>query len=187
MVLCRTTAELVSLCIQLIRDGIAAQVKGRDIGQQIVGYLEKITKLDGFSYPENFREYANAFRAMQSRKHQQPDGMGGYEVKAGHENQVQKINDYVDTLIICFESWTATTVDALKTRIESLFSDNVKGILLMTGHRSKGLEFEQVYILRADKMRIGWPGMTDDQKHQEFCVEFVMKSRAKHRLTYVMP
>lgn len=185
VVLCRTTAELVSLCIQLIREGTPAQVKGRDIGAQIVGYLEKIALLDGFSYPDNFRDYANTFRAMQAKKHQQPDGMGGYEVKPGHEQQVQKINDYIDTLIICFEAWTATTVDALKARIESLFADNVKGIILMTGHRSKGLEFATVYILRSDRMRLSWPGMTFDQKHQEFCLEFVMKSRAKHELVYV--
>ena len=187
VVLCRTTAELVSLCIQLIRDGIPAQVKGRDIGAKIVGYLEKIAKLDGFNYPDSFVEYANAFRGMQSRKHQQPDGMGGWEVKPGHERRVQEINDYVDTLVICFESWAATTLDALKDKISSLFADDVKGILLMTGHRSKGLEFDTVYILRGDRMELSWPGMTDDQKFQERCVRFVMESRAKHELVYVLP
>ena len=187
VVLCRTTADLVHTCIQLIRDGVPAQVKGRDIGAQIIGYLDKIALLDGFNYPTNFAEYARAFQAMQCRKHQTPDGMGGYETKEGHEAQVQKIEDYVSTLIICHEAWTATTLDALRAKIESLFADTVKGIILMTGHRSKGLEFDEVYILRSDRMRMNFPGMNQDQRHQEFCVEFVMKSRAKHRLVYVKP
>lgn len=184
---CRTTAPLVSLCIELIKDRIPAQVKGRDIGEDLVGYLDKIAQLSGFDYMVNVREYAETFAAMQTRKHMQADGMGGLEVIPGRERQVQRIRDYVDALLVCWESFHAPTLDALKREILSLFSDNVRGITLMTGHRSKGLEFDHVFILESDKMRLSWPGMTKDQQHQEFCVEFVMTSRARHELVKITP
>jgi superfamily I DNA/RNA helicase len=186
VVLCRTTAALVWRCIQLIRRRIPAQVKGRDIGSDLLEYIDGIAALDGFNYAANFREYAKSLQAMKTRKYQtwQGEDMGWVTVD-GKERQVARIEDYFAAILLCYEEFLSPTIEVLKGEIGALFADNVRGIILMTGHRAKGLEFQTVFIDSADKMQIRWPGMTDDQKYQERCVQYVMTSRAKNRLVYI--
>jgi superfamily I DNA/RNA helicase len=183
-VLSRCTAPAVWRCLQLLRQRVPAQVKGKDIGADLVSYIDDIAKLDGFNYTVNFREYAEALRVMRLRKYQTFDGVD-WVVVEGKERQAQRITDYFECIDLCYTEFLTPTVESLKGEIDKLFADNVRGVVLMTGHRAKGLEFDVVYIDEAQKMRIFWKGMTPDQLYQEKCVEYVMKSRAKHELVYI--
>jgi len=50
LILSRTTAPLVDLCIELISNKIPARVRGRDIGTSITSLAQDISRISGFTY-----------------------------------------------------------------------------------------------------------------------------------------
>ena len=46
LVICRTTAPLISLCFELLRQGVQARVRGRDIGRNLVALLTPLEKAE---------------------------------------------------------------------------------------------------------------------------------------------
>jgi len=69
MVLCRKTAPLIKLCIELIAKGIAATVTGRAIGELIKGDLQEMAKMPGFGY-SNFNDAVSAYRAAKQQRYE---------------------------------------------------------------------------------------------------------------------
>ncbi|GEM_PF-1110166 len=182
MVLCRTNAPLVSNCLRLLRAGVKAQVRGRDIGKQFKDLLEAFQKRVGFSL-EVAPDLADQYRREQlSILMRDPDE---------NEYQISLLNDKVDTfkvlldayLLKCLEEKTANSIPGFNAYVDSFFcADEEKGeqlVLLCTGHKAKGLEKERVWVLE--------PGLLPHpaakkpwQRVQEDNLLYVIVSRAKY-------
>lgn len=175
-VLCRTTAPVVEVCLQLIRNGKAATVRGRDIGKGLTSLAKKISKRrvskkDG---PVSVIQKLSIYREEQ-------------EVRlSAKENQKQSMLDKIDTLLVLAED--CESFDELKRRIESIFSeekgDSGKLIICSTIHKSKGLEAENVYVVRPDLLPGPW-ATQEWQKEQEKNLKYVAITRAKLNLIWV--
>src|SRR5215831_4620437 len=123
-IICRNNAPLFKLAMQLLQNGRSVTVAGSDVGPKLIGLMRKLG-------PEHTPKVAvlNAIEDWRLEK---------------LAKESSTANDMADCMKIF-----ATYGDDLGTAIkyvEHLFAQHGK-IQLLTGHKSKGLEFETVYML----------------------------------------
>lgn len=178
LVVCRLKAPVVGACLQLIAKNIPATVLGSDIGKSLVGILEKVQKRRGFTFEEaekHLSEYGWSERAKWLKK--------------GDERRAEAVKDEADALIFIIEEMQPkpTCVEDVSDFIKTLFADGDKGsmVTFATGHKSKGLEAERVFILAPERMPLRYKGMDDEQLQQEDNLHYVAITRAKHTLVFL--
>lgn len=169
MVLCRVNADLIPLAFSLIRKGIKATVRGRDIGKGIVSLIKKSK---AYSVDELIR-WADNWRISEITK----------ATKLDSQEKVQLIQDKFDTLYALTED--ADIVSNVVDRCNELFSDDRVGVTLSSIHRAKGLEADNVFILRPDLLPHPM-AKSPEQKQQESNLRYVAVTRAKNSLTWVL-
>ncbi|MDF0553113.1 ATP-dependent helicase [Kamptonema sp. UHCC 0994] len=177
MVISRKTAPLVSLCIKLISQGIAATVKGKAIGAQLKGDLQEIAKMPGFKSYYHFnlalQQYKNAKELL-------------WKGKDNEEQLLENLTDKLDALQ-CIYSYQPSlrSISQLEDYIDSLFSDGDSPIILSTCHRAKGLEAERVFIIKPEDMPMVWRNQQNWQYQQEENLLYVALTRSKSELYIV--
>lgn len=158
MVLSRKTAPLVSLCIRLIGQGIAATVKGKDIGKQIKSELEAIADITGFRY-EEFNLFVEQYREFKFQIYENLDNA---------EQLKENLADKLNALTTIYSSQpNAKSIAHLCNYIDDLFSDDESPITLSTCHRAKGLEGDRIFIIKPEDMPMVWERQLGWQKEQE--------------------
>ena len=176
MVLSRKTAPLVSLCIRLIGQGIAATVKGKDIGKQIKQELDAIADMTGFRYDE-FNLFANQYREFKFQT---------YEGLDNAEQLKENLADKLNALTTIYSSQpNANCIAHLCNYIDDLFSDEESPITLSTVHRAKGLEGDRVFIIKPEDMPMVWESQKQWQQEQEDNLLYVALTRSKSILYIV--
>ena len=172
LVVCRTTAPLISLGYSLLRDRIPARILGREIGNGLKSLINKlnakgidnlISKLDAWCE----REVEKALAAEKLAK-------------------VQQIEDKADAVRCLIDGMPETnrTVPALLQVIDTLFSEGTNVVTLCTIHKAKGLEADNVFWLNASQCPSKW-ARQDWQKQQEINLCYVAVTRAKRSLTII--
>ncbi|MGK7893948.1 MAG: UvrD-helicase domain-containing protein [Xenococcus sp. (in: cyanobacteria)] len=173
LVLSRKTAPLVSLCIRLIAKGIAATVKGRDVGRQIKSELQEISKITGFIY-DRFNAFLDVYKKFKYK---------AYKNKDNEEQLKQNLDDKLDALSTIYTSQpNAKSILDLEHYIDDLFSDEESPITLATCHKAKGLENERIFLLKAEDMPMHWEKQLQWQKDQENNLLYVALTRSKSEL-----
>ena len=176
MVLSRKTAPLVSLCIRLIGRGIAATVKGKDIGSQIKSELEAIADITGFRY-EEFNLFVEQYREFKFQTYENLDNA---------EQLKENLADKLNALSTIYSSQpNATCINHLCNYIDDLFSDDESPITLSTCHRAKGLEGDRIFIIKPEDMPMVWERQLQWQKEQEDNLLYVALTRSKSELYIV--
>jgi DNA helicase II / ATP-dependent DNA helicase PcrA len=94
--------------------------------------------------------------------------------KRGREDEAACITTLLRTL---------PSVEAARSFIKQLFSDSSTGITLSSVHRAKGKEAGHVTIMDYGKIRAG--GISELERFEEQCIEFVALTRAKDKLTLI--
>lgn len=175
LVLCRLTAPLVETCLSLLREGVRAKVRGRDIGKNFVDIVNKLRKSFPYLTIEKLSE------TLENYRQQQMVLIGSGE---DAEMKVAALDDKIDTMQALLQAYMAehqgtASFDGFCIYIEGFFSDELGPVVtLSTVHKAKGLEEKRVFILRPDlmpfpKAKLGW------QMEQEFNIKYVAFSRAK--------
>ena len=170
MVLCRNNAPLVSACFRLLKRGVKATVRGRDIGK---GLLVLIAKLRARSIPdlvERLDDHRVAEAAkLQRLRHPEP--------------ALAALFDKVDCLQALTEG--CRSVDDLKAKVEAMFSDSDESsaVVFSSVHKAKGLERDSITILRPDLLPHPM-AKTFTEVRQELNLSYVAATRSKHRLTF---
>lgn len=172
LVLCRVNAPLVGECFSLITQGIPAYVLGRDIGYSLNLLVKKVTA-DTSMGIETFlpllEQYVSNMRETLKL--------------AEKDKQIQTLSDKYS----CIKHLTAktTTVKGLLDNIKTIFGDGKKkGVIFSTIHKAKGLEADNVWILKPDLMPHPMAKSVSD-KAQERNLCYVAITRAKKTLNYV--
>ena len=164
-VLCRITKDLVKECMHQIRLGKKAMVKGRDVGDTLVALVKNLGGTDIGDFLLSLAEWTDTQLAVTKS-----------------EDKRVVIEDKNETLWILAEGCVSTQL--LIDRINKIFSDTIEGIVFSTIHKSKGLEADNIFVLREDllphpRCALDW------QKEQETNLEYVAITRAKESLTWV--
>jgi hypothetical protein len=178
MVLCRTTAPLISKAFQFIRSGRPVKVKGRDIGNSLKVVIKKIAGMRDFEFTE--------FPVFLSKYRNREDGI--LRGKQASDNVILALHDKCDSLEAVYENVIlngGTSVSEMMDEIDKLFSDFPGAyIMFSTIHRAKGLEAPNVFILCPELMPHPM-AKTAQAREQEINLKYVAVTRAEKALYYV--
>jgi superfamily I DNA/RNA helicase len=175
-ILSRTNAPLAKTCLQLVRDGKRAIIRGRDFGERLVALVRKMeaaTMEDLFAGLKTWQDTMIA--SLQAQ---------GEDADANSE-KMEMVVDQVETIRQLSEG-LATPAEVI-TRISNFFvadreADLTLGaaITLSTVHKAKGLESERVFIMKDTfKRRNG------AVNGEEANIWYVAITRSKSHLTMV--
>jgi superfamily I DNA/RNA helicase len=168
-VVCRTTMPLVKLFFEFLTQHKKAIIKGSDVGIQLIeliGKINNLEKLKSFWEGElsKFRQDLKSTGILNPLEH------SGYSA----------LEDKVMTLL--FLSRLANSIDDLKLKIRTIFTDEIEGICLSTVHKVKGLEANRVFIVRPDLLPM--PNTRSWQYIQEKNLEYVAYTRSRFELIF---
>jgi DNA helicase II / ATP-dependent DNA helicase PcrA len=164
-VISRLNAPLVKLAYSWIKAGVPCEIKGRNIGQDLVNFIEQ---QEADTIPELIGKIS-AWR----------------DAKLEDETLSDRAKANADDRALCVleiaQDQRSQSVTALVNSLEELFADSDQPgslITLSSTHKAKGLEAEKVWLLRDtynDKGGI----------QEEMNLFYVAQTRAKNELVYV--
>lgn len=168
LVLCRTNAPLVKYVFDLIRRGQKAIIRGRDIGENLIGFINKFKE----------EKVTDLFGAMQEYKAREVAKLAKLE----KFSQIQSLEDKIDTIIALGDGCNYSF--QIIRNIQEVFSDAKEGVVFSTVHRAKGDEADNVYILQPQLMPHPM-AKKDWEVQQEKNILYVALTRAKRRMVFV--
>lgn len=130
--LSRTNAPLMRWCLDLLKAGIPSNIKGRDLGKNLLAWIRRSNCKDVNSLLDWLQEYKD----MEMER----------LLKAKRDTSV--LEDKVECLRTLCEG--ARTLEDVKMNIAKLFHDGDEKdrVILSTTHKAKGLERERVFMLK---------------------------------------
>lgn len=161
---------IIGNCFRFIRDNKPATIQGKDFGNMLKNMIK------------SFR--ATSIQDFYARLET------WYERQAEiAERNNQDVSDAVADRYEClkFLASSCNTVEEVDARIDKIFTDtnDDKMYKFSTAHKSKGLEWDNVYILDNDKFRNTNPKLPDHQKIQEWNLQYIAYTRARHNLNLI--
>ena len=172
-ILCRNLKPLVQTYLWLMKNKIKSKIRGKEIGEGILGLISKTgaKTINGlFSMLEV--EKNNLLRKLEKRGVWKPSLHPKMEV-------LQQKIEVIECLCEEVES-----VAELKKLINNIFSDDIKGIMLSTIHKAKGLENDRIFFLAPELIPSKYATLPW-QYEQEQNLFYVCVTRAKRELIYV--
>src|SRR5208283_3486950 len=122
-ILSRTNAPMIKICMTLIRNNIKANIRGRDVGKQLIHLIKKSKK----KQIVGFLQWLDAWRNEEVARLQE---------KNINTDNVMDRHECLVTL--CGE---CKSLDEVSNKIDELFNDTDENniVILSTVHRAKGL------------------------------------------------
>jgi len=169
-VICRNTAPLLTMTYSFISRGIPAIMLGRDIGKGIIGLIKSFKCRDVSGLADKLDGWKN--KMLDKCK--------------DDEKSADAIMDKYECVNIFIRNTSQKVTESLITEIEKFFSDDAESgkITLSTVHKSKGLEWDRVFILDKNKFYPKW-ATKQWMKDQEKNIHYVAITRAKNELIYI--
>lgn len=172
-ILCRNLKPLVQAYLWLMKNKIKSKIRGKEIGE---GILALITKAGGKTIDGLLKnldlEKEKLFNKLKQRGVKKPSLHPKMEVLLQKIEVIECLCEEVDS------------VKELRILISNIFSDEVKGILLSTIHKAKGLENDKIFFLAPELIPSKF--VTQPwQYEQEQNLKYVAITRAKTSLVYV--
>lgn len=180
VVLCRNTKPLVETAYSMIRGGLGCMVEGRDIGEGLVQLAQHWKNIKSLGVlVDKVREYQESEVEKALNKKQQA--------------KAQAIEDKCQTLCLIAEKLISDgklDVLDLVQFVRGLFGDTPEGekpkvLTLSTVHKSKGREWDRVYVLGRSELMPSKYAKQPWQLEQERNLEYVAVTRAKRELVDV--
>lgn len=169
LVICRTNGPLVRPAFECIRRGKKAVIRGKDIGTSLVDLI-KTFETDDLSLFDVLlgQYYEHEYVKLMDR---------------AKEMQALLLQDKVETIRAIANE--VNTVRELINKISMLFDDGSSGIVFSSIHKAKGLEADNIFILRPDLMP--HPMATKEYEvQQELNCLYVAITRSKDNLCLVI-
>jgi superfamily I DNA/RNA helicase len=177
VILCRTCVPIAKLACQFLREGKKVQIKGADIGKNLITLI----KNTGEVYFSSL--YASLDKKLKTIEKEVTKKNDFIDPKKSSKYQV--MSEKISTIRVLAED--CKTIDELITKISAIFSDDdsKSGITLSTIHKFKGLEAENVFII--EPQLIPFPYYLDrvGALQQEQNLEYVAITRAINKLEYI--
>lgn len=171
LVICRINAPLVGYALKLISKGIKAIVKGRDIGSNLITIIKNL-KADSINdLYSKISEWENEEISKLQRRN-------------SPVSTQDTVNDKAETIRIIADS--CKSIDQLIETIENLFTDdNTTGVTFSTIHKAKGLENDNVYIIKHALLPLKRKNQQKWEFEQELNLQYVAYTRSKNKLVLV--
>lgn len=174
-ILCRLNAPLVAFAYALLQRDVRCTILGKDFGAQLIRLVEK---LRGANLPD----LSAKLKVWEERE-------ASYLMSDGKDpsrifDQANCIRFFIDGL-----DEDSQSIASLRAKIELMFSDETKDnsdrVTLSSVHKSKGLEYDKVFILDRPALMPSKFAKLPWQQVQEKNLIYVAITRAKHTLAYI--
>ena len=171
-VLCRNNQPLVQAYIELLSKNKKAVIYGKDYGDKLLSLIDKLGTTDK----------EEAFRKLDQMR-----------IELVQELREKGLNpDFhpslgaFDEMYSIFELLTSRmSMEDLRSKIPEMFTDKTsKGVTLMTCHKSKGLEAENVFFLNSGLIPSKY-AQSPQMLYAERCLYYVAVTRAKKNLVFI--
>jgi len=176
-ILCRNTKPLIEMAFSLIRRKIACKVEGRDIGNGLKKLATKWKKVKTLAALENqLEKYLDQqrIRLLDKKK----------------ETAFQVIEDQVETLKVIIDECRKDKKDSIyevEKFIDNIFADGIDNVMILsTGHKAKGREFNKVFWLDRAGTCPSKYAKKEHEIKQENNICFVISTRAKNQLIEIV-
>jgi DNA helicase II / ATP-dependent DNA helicase PcrA len=173
MVICRLNAPLVAPAMRLLREGKKAIIKGKDIGKNLITLIHQVERKYGSTTVREFIVDLDEYVRSESEKLRVTQRTA----------QAELLEDKQQTIYAFAEG--ATYVNEIKQNIDKIFSDDIEGTVFCTGHKAKGLEADNVYILHPEMFPFK-RARTPEGKEQEINLAYVVNTRPRKFLGHVI-
>lgn len=177
MLICRCVAPLVSFAYKLISHRIPARVLGRDIGQGLIGLVDKMKA-----------EYIDGDSGLLAKLDRWEQKEIARFAREDREDKIQSVADKVDTIRTIVEACPdMETTAQLRREIETMFASDEQDaqiLTLSTVHKAKGLEADVVWVLEPKMMPLR-SAKQEWQKQQELNLKYVAFTRARKVLRLI--
>lgn len=168
-ILSRTNAPMIKICMTFIRNGIRANIRGKDIGKQLNFLIKKSKK----KQIKAFLTWLESWKDEEIEK-----------LREKNINPENILDRYECLINICDE---CSSLSEVTSKINELFNDCNESnmIILSSVHRAKGLERDDVYLLKWTFR--AWFDNTHllDKKNEEANIAYVACTRARNKLFIV--
>lgn len=176
LVLARTNAPLVGTAYSLLRKGIRAVVRGRDIGDGLKKLIEKSRK-----NAEDPDDLGSVLTAAYELTHSEIEKLKRKGSKG--EARVGVLQDRMECMeVLALDCQTVAELESVVHKLFEDFDDDGRpnrAVVLGTVHRTKGLEAGRVYVLEPQK--IPHPMARQDwEKQGELNLGYVAVTRAQY-------
>lgn len=177
-IICRNNAPLLRLAFALIRARRPVTLLGRDIGKSLSTLLKKIAG-----------KARGADQTPIEKMLQKIDEWAAKEVAKVPNSETKQsiIQEKRECLMVLLEAGGCSTVSQACKFIEDLFTERAGDLVLMSGHKSKGLEHEWVMHLDPWRLPSKWAQKAYDNGDssalvQENNLKYVIESRSMNTL-----
>lgn len=132
-ILSRTNAPLIKIAMSFIRNGVACNIQGRDIGANLQNMIKKSRKKN----IESFLDWLNKWKAREIARLQEKG------------RPISSVTDKSACLIALADG--CSSIQEMKSKITILFDDHDADDIIMCSsiHKAKGLERKTVYLLNS--------------------------------------
>lgn len=169
MILCRNTKPLVSAAFSLLRRRIPCKIEGRDIGKGLIKLARKWSRI------KTIEGYHSKLDSWIADRRAQDEG-----------RKLEMFEDQYATMLVIMEQCAGKDRQALVDTIESLFADDVKGVIILsTIHKAKGREAKVVYWLNRRTTCPSKYAKQEWEQLQEINLQYVCCTRAQNKLIEV--
>lgn len=184
LILCRVNAPLIKTAYQLLAQGIAARIRGGDLGKSLKADIKKVEKIPGYSW----NKFDDGLLALQNKEIaailRRNDGNDDDPAIERRRDRTQCL------LFIWANNPDCDTPTCLAKAIDVLFDDSNASVTLSSVHKAKGDQTDRVLIFNPDimphpmAMRKTSPQW---QMVQEMNIKYVALTRAKKSLVFINP
>jgi len=175
-ILSRTNAPLMTYCLALIRKGVPAYIEGRDIAATLKGIHTKVAS-GPKKTPEEYVKALDLWAADRIGR------LVGDADSDAFKSSLQNIEDQMLTLAALADE--VSDVSEIEGKLNSIFDDSEKtgrkAVVLSSIHKSKGMEWGNVFILSKTLKGVSWSPEVNANNN----VAYVAVTRAKNTLTWV--
>lgn len=181
-VLCRQNAPLVSFLYKLITQRKSAHIAGKDFADSLIKHIRRYKTISDMLKKMEADEQ-KIVRTEMATKHIT-------EAKAMKSEVYLRALDKRMCFVAIIENTKSKTLNELEAEISKIFFDEKnekkKGIILSSMHKSKGLEWDKVFILcnELNSAAIG-RCKQDWQVEQEYNLLYVAYTRTKDWLIFI--
>ena len=174
-VLCRLNAPLFDAYLALTKKGYECTIGDKKLGDTLISILEKFKGDDFYDLTDFFIDEKNKKIKNLVKRFKVDNPL--------RHPEITKFDENVQILLSLEEE--CKTISKLKSFLHEVFKtkDKVKPVLLYTIHKSKGLETNNVYLIRPDLVpspRATTPEMIEQERN----LMFVAITRAKQKFGY---
>jgi superfamily I DNA/RNA helicase len=173
-ILCRNNAPLVKMAYSFIRRGIGINMPGRDLGAGLINFIRKLKGSDADEVIERAHDWLDKEREKLIEK--------------GQEDKIESLIDKVECLEVIVENldYDDRSTNALIEEIEYLFQESDSpAVTLCSVHKSKGDEWDRVFILDFYDLMPSKYARKEWQQLQEKNLIYVAITRAKSFLGFI--